>query len=305
VTSPGVSGLVLSIQKFCISDGPGIRTAVFLKGCPLTCAWCHNWEGISPEPELSFSSRLCTLCGQCVAICGRGAHSISDSSHQIDRLRCMICGKCARECPSNALEIIGKWVTVDDVLADVLADRPFYESSGGGMTVSGGEPTAQIEFVHELLRAAKEEGIHCCLETCGATSFENLERLIPFVDLFLYDYKETDPLRHVHYTGVSNDIILDNLSRLYARGARIRLRCPIIPGCNDRVDHLKGIASLARSMPNLDGIDLLPHHPLGGDKRERLGKPAGEFGQSAIDGADTAAEWLNDLRRQGIEASIP
>lgn len=268
-------GRVFDIQRFSTHDGPGIRTTVFLKGCPLHCLWCHNPEGISPQSHLSFDSEKCADCGECVRVCRNQAHTVEITNelviHTLDRLRCEVCGDCALRCPAGCLELVGRDLTVDEVMREVLADRSFYQRTGGGLTISGGEPLMQIDFTAALLQAAKKEGIHCCLETCGFASWERLHRILPLVDLFLYDYKLTDPQAHARYTGKSNEVILENLRHLYAAGANIRLQCPLIPGVNDTDDHRAAIATLLVSMPRLEGVSFLPYHPLGKSKLNRFG----------------------------------
>lgn len=267
---PDSGGMIFDIKKFAINDGPGIRTAVFLKGCPLRCVWCHNPESQSPLPELSLSPEKCIGCGWCTSVCPNG----------LDRALCTGCGKCVEKCYAGAREIIGRRMTVEDVLAEVLKDRIFYENSGGGMTVSGGEPLFQPEFTTALLEAAKKENIHNCLDTSGFAQWTKIEKMLPFVDIFLYDLKETDPERHIEYTGVPLEPILGNLREIDRRGGVTILRCPIVPGLNDRLEHADGIAAVANSLRHLHEINLMPYHPLGESKRTRLGKtsvPLGGF----------------------------
>jgi pyruvate formate lyase activating enzyme len=310
-----LTGRIFEIQRFSIHDGPGIRTTVFMKGCPMRCIWCHNPEGISSKPDLSFLPEKCIGCGACFRLCRNEAHRIEERPspdpqkagqtlqvHVLDRTRCVVCGACTTECYAKALELAGREVTVDEVIGEVVRDRPFYETSGGGLTLSGGEPLFQIDFAEALLRRAKEEGLHCCMETCGFGEWGRLERLLPLVDLFLYDLKETDPDHHAEFTGVSNDLILRNLRALHERGATIRLRCPIIPGCNDRDEHFAGIASLAGELPNLEGVELMPYHRLGESKVgrfgfDRTGRPTPE---SPANGA--VSGWNESLRRRLREA---
>ncbi len=244
-----VKGVLLDLQRTSFHDGPGIRTAVFLKGCPLRCLWCHNPKSQSREKEISFRADACVLCGKCVVTCPQGAHTIVGGVHRFDRSRCDRCGKCAEECLYEALKVAGVERTVEEVLAEVLRDRSYYDQSGGGLTITGGEPMLQEKFTFALLKAAKAEGIHTCLDTSGWASRRAYERMLPFVDAFLYDYKATDPETHRRLTGVSNDRILDNLDFLYHRNARILLRCPLIPGVNDTPIIWRGSPGFPRSTP--------------------------------------------------------
>lgn len=304
VPGGALTGRVFDIQRFSIHDGPGIRTTVFLKGCPLRCLWCHNPEGLSGSQLISFRSEKCIACGECVRTCAHGAHRLeaSDSAvvHLYDRERCEACGNCTQSCDTQALESVGRAMTVEEVMQEVRQDRAFYETSGGGLTVSGGEPLAQLNFTLALLSAAKNEGFHCCIETAGFVSWKRLQPLLPFVDLFLFDFKETDPERHAAFTGQSNEIILQNLRTLHEAGATIELQCPIVPGFNDREDHLAGVAALARSLPGLAGVRLLAYHPLGKSKLQRFGlipaanAPSEPLGQARLE------YWTNWLSGRGV-----
>lgn len=299
-------GRIFDIQRFSLHDGPGIRTTVFLKGCPLRCLWCHNPEGISSAAEVSFLPEKCMVCGECARVCEHGAHRIRSSrqgsglTHEYDRSRCAACGSCTGFCDMGALELVGRSVTVEEVMNEVAQDRAFYLTSGGGMTVSGGEPLSQIDFTVALLEAARERGIHRCVETSGFASWERFRPLLNLVNLFLFDWKETDPLRHQAYTGQSNSLIRNNLQALQQAGAKVQLQCPIVPGLNDREDHFAGIAALAQSLPNIEGIRLLPHHPLGESKLHRFGlKPAPNVPHKPLDPADLD-HWSKWLGERGV-----
>lgn len=266
------SGTVFNIQKFSINDGPGIRTTVFLKGCPLNCLWCHNPESKSVKTELFYNYEKCTGCGRCAKACINKCHIFEDAKHIFNRENCTACGKCSEECFTGALESVGYMQTVSEVIYEVMKDKDFYENSGGGITISGGEPMLQFDFTYELLKKAKENGLHTCMETCGFAKEEEYKKIASFVDIFLFDYKETDSIKHKEYTGVSNELILKNLKILDDLGCKIILRCPIIPTFNDRPEHLTGIAEIANNLKNILEINIEPYHPLGSSKAEFLGK---------------------------------
>lgn len=265
-------GYVFDIQRFSIHDGPGIRTTVFLKGCPLRCLWCGNPESISPQPQLSYLPGKCIACDACLPTCKPKALTKgADGKIVLDWKRCTHCGDCAPVCDPKALEMVGRDVTVNDVMDVVLRDRDYYAQSGGGLTLSGGDPLFQPEFAEDLLHAAKNQGLHCCVETSGYAAWPALERLTSAVDLWLFDYKETDPDLHRKFTGRENETILERLRQLHATGAKILLRCPMIPGYTARQQHLDGIIALTRQLPHLLGVELLPYYDLWRPKLKRFG----------------------------------
>ncbi len=266
-----IKGTIFNIQRFSIHDGPGIRTTVFLKGCPLRCLWCHNPEGLSREIDIEYSPVKCIGCGRC-RICPNGCHSIRDGGHYFDRDKCDKCGKCVEACVSGSLLVAGKDYTVDEVMKKVESDVLFYKESGGGMTISGGEPFYQSEFTAALFKAAKEKGIHTAVETCGFCSDDALQRALPYIDLFLFDYKVTGAEAHKAATGVDNGVILKNLKTIDDAGKKITLRCPIIPSINDNNEHFEAIANIANTHENIVKVDLEPYHDLGAAKYTNIGK---------------------------------
>lgn len=271
VENSSTTGLVLDVLRGSVHDGPGIRTTVFLKGCPLRCLWCHNPESQSREIQLSFNVDRCTFCGACQRVCPHGVHLVADETHQIDRAACLHCGACIEACPTGALEQKGRVMSVDDVLREVVADRAYYEATGGGMTLSGGEPMAQVAFARALLQAAKGQGVHTATETCGYATAAQYEGIVDLVDLFLFDCKGVDDVLHQKHTGVSNKTILRNFELLYGRKANMILRCPLVAGLNDSDDALRALVEIERKYPDLQGIEVMAYHRMGNEKGVRVG----------------------------------
>lgn len=277
-------------------DGPGIRTTVFLKGCPLKCAWCHNPETQSRRRELLFYTNKCIGCGSC-AICNRNAHRFSQL-HTLDRGLCMGCGKCVDECPTGTLEIAGREYSLEELVEIIEKDRAFYGTTGG-VTISGGEPFMQAEEVVRLLMRCKERGIHTAIDSCGYFPAEILKHAVPLTDLFLWDIKDTDSQRHEEYTGVSNERIIRNLKLADSMGARTRIRCILVNGVNTTEKHYHDIAEIYHQLKNCEGVEFIPYHSFGGTKYVALGKTGG--GSDAwIPSKKQISDAKNDLRQRGI-----
>lgn len=265
-------GIIFDLQRFSIYDGPGIRTTVFLKGCPMNCLWCHNPEAIEKAPKLSFNQENCTNCFKCVEVCPNKVHFIKDNKHEVNFELCRLCGKCVEVCIYSALRIIGYNTDASTVIKEVMKDCKYYKESGGGMTVSGGEPMLQIDFLIELLRLARLNCINTCVETAGFSSRQNYKNISSLVDIWLFDYKVTGKEAHKRLTGVDNGIILENFKFLYDKGASIILRCPIIPNLNDSKEHFKAIADIENKYPKLRTIEILPYHNMGVSKARNIGR---------------------------------
>ena len=292
-----MEGIIFDKQRFALHDGPGIRTVIFLKGCPLSCKWCSNPESIKLQPQLSFAEDKCGDVKDCFTVCPEDVFSERFWKPRVDYSKCTACGKCLEVCPTGALKIYGYVADSDEIIAEVLRDREYYENSGGGMTLSGGDPIFQFDFTLDLLQKAKQAGIHTCIETAGFAEGEKFEQLIPLTDLFLFDYKITDDSDHQYYTGVSNQKILKNLDLILERGGKVVLRCIVIPGVNDNGEHFKAIANLSQH-ENVKQVEILPYHEYGKHKYKQLGKEAYEFGIKTVD-PHRAGLWKEEIERLG------
>ncbi|MBU7004580.1 MAG: glycyl-radical enzyme activating protein [Theionarchaea archaeon] len=257
-------GLIFAIDETATHDGPGLRMTIYLKGCPLNCVWCHSPESISPSPQVVWYENRCLKCGRCIEACPEGLRS-NEGTDDLDREGCRLCGTCVEACPNSALEIKGYPVTAGEIVDHAVQLIPFFEKSGGGITLTGGEPTLQMDFTRSILELCREKGIHTAVETCGQAAWEKFKRLVPLTDLFLYDVKHLDEERHREFTGVSNSLILGNLERLLQGGSEVILRLPLIPGYNDsRVQ----VEKLGRKAIELGAkkVTLLPFNPASAGK---------------------------------------
>ncbi len=295
------TGIVFNIQKFCLYDGDGIRTCVFLKGCSLRCIWCHNPEGLDRAPTLSFNKQKCSLCGRCLTECS--ARTIDNATLKIDRENCVKCGKCMEICLNDANEIIGKKMTVQEVLDEVLKDKMFYDTSGGGLTVSGGEPSYQPEFTLEILTLAKENGISIAIETCGIGPRDFYKKVANLGTTFLFDIKCLDPIRHTEFTGTDNSHIMSNLQYLMNRGADIIIRLPLIPDCNDSDEDISKLSKfLNHNKGHYRYAEIMPYHALGIGKSEKLGTTATYIHGSASDAE--ISRWTSLFNAHNIDIKV-
>ena len=277
-------GYIFNIQRAALDDGPGVRTALFFKGCPLSCFWCHNPESQRALPELLARADKCRKCGACEPICPMDAIKNAD----VDRTRCAACGACAKACDYGALEIVGRRYTARDAAREALLDKAFFEATGGGVTLTGGEPLMQADFALEILKMLKREGIHTCVETCGVCADGVIVALAPYVDHWLYDVKLTDEKAHQSLLNVPLSAVLRGLYILKNMGASVTLRCPIIPGINDNTAHFEAIRELARGVEAL-AVDILPYHRLGRDKYCHLGREIPK--EIPVPDADAVMAW--------------
>lgn len=265
------TAIISAIKRFAVHDGPGIRTTAFFKGCPLACYWCHNPEGKTAGKQLAFFRNKCVLCGECARVCPVDAHEIINKEHIFHREKCVFCNKCADSCPVSALVPYDREYTPESLFAELKKDSAFYESSGGGVTLSGGEPLLHVEFLSKLLPLLKTAGISVAMDTCGCVERRAIEKVLPYVDIFLYDVKNIDGERHKAGTGRDNSLILANLEYLDSVGAKVEIRYPLIPDFNDGERNLSGAAEFLSKLKCVSGIRVLPYHNLAGSKYEALG----------------------------------
>lgn len=293
------TGMLMDVKRFAVHDGPGIRTTLFLKGCPLRCVWCHNPEGIASRPQMAYYEHKCIGCGACVRACARGAQKITEAGHQYLRDRCDACGACEAVCLGEAMKRYGRPVTVEEAARLALEDADFYGETGG-VTVSGGEPLLQPGFVAAFLTEMKAQGVHTAVDTCGCVPWASFEQVLPVADLFLYDVKHMDPARHKALTGADNALILENLARLSDAGKRIEVRIPLVPGCNDDGRTLAQAGDFLAGL-RVERVRVLPYHALARSKYRALGlnDTMPEVAPPSDADLDCAVEAL---RRRGVEA---
>lgn len=253
-----MTGKIVNIKRFAVHDGNGIRTTVFLKGCPLKCKWCHNPEGISLGNQLAYYSVKCINCGECVSVCPNNAHYMEKDKHLYNRDLCKACGKCQDVCLGKALVYYGTDISSDELLKILLEDKDFYKSTNGGVTLSGGEPLMQADFCYDLLVKLKDNSINTAVDTCGFVNYSVFEKILPYTDMFLYDIKGINEEKHIRNTGVSNKLILENIKKLDKSGAKIEVRIPFIPGYNS--DEMESIGLFLSSLTNVCKVKVLPYH---------------------------------------------
>ena len=295
-----LTGVVFDIKKYSINDAPGIRTTIFLKGCPLHCQWCHNPESQSPRLDMIFRPGRCDLCGACLDACQHEAITWSLNGPLTDREVCVRCGDCSGVCYSEARQVVGRQMSLPEVMAEIVQDLTFYEESGGGVTLSGGEPLFQKEFSLAILKACRGQDIHTVLDTCGFASWQAFEQVAPFVDLFLYDLKTIDPVKHQKFTGQSNQRILANLENLSRLGATLLVRIPVIPGVNTDEFEMKQIGAYLSALPHPPPVELLAYHNIAEAKYAGLDM-AYTLPEIKSPGEDLMGAFAGQLRGYGLK----
>jgi pyruvate formate lyase activating enzyme len=297
-------GMIFDLKKYSINDGPGIRTTVFLKGCPLRCRWCHNPEGQSFRPELMVRASRCLRgCSECLGACKLGALSKVDDVPVLEREKCNTCGQCAEACPAQSLEMVGRRIGAVELVSEIERDRVFYEQSRGGVTFSGGEPLAQPEFLADVLALCRKNDLHTTVDTCGHVQRESVEKVADLVDLFLFDLKVMDESRHRQFTGRSNRLIVGNLRYLAAQGKKIIIRLPLVPEVNSDAANIRQTAEFLRSLNGVTEISLLPYHKLG--KEKYVGLQRASLGQGFTPpSAETLKEIRLELESQGFKVHL-
>lgn len=292
--------LLFNVQRFSTEDGPGIRTTLFFKGCPLTCPWCHNPEGMKRQPEIMRFPVDCVGCGDCAAACPEGALSFTDGVVSFDRGACKTCGTCVDACGPGAIEVVGRSWTVDDLVEEALKDRTFFETSGGGVTLSGGEPALYVDFLMELLPRIRDRGVHAAIDTCGAVGRERFGRILAAVDLVLFDIKMLDDGEHRRVTGEGTELILSNAAAAAGQGVPMWIRTPVIPGFTDSDENIREIAKfIRRSLPSVVRFDLLAFSNLCTSKYERLGRVFEMAGKKALS-SERMESLAETARREGL-----
>ena len=297
-------GIIFDFKRYAIHDGPGIRTTVFLKGCPLNCDWCHNPEGKANTSEFMWWKDRCLSCHDCVQACPQEAISFSNDDIFLDPAACNFCNACTDVCHSQALMRVDREMTLNEVMDELEKDRPFFEESGGGVTFSGGEPLMQPDFLLKLLQACKTRGIHTAVDTCGFARFEDLERISPFVDLFLYDLKLIDDEKHIKHTGVSNGRILQNLRKLAQQHANIIVRVPLIPGINDSSADRHALEDFLLSLESIQGVCILPYHKAGIAKAKRLLRDVSPSFQTGPPSTEQVDQLIQSLEKHGFDVQV-
>lgn len=293
-----MKGIIFDIQRFALHDGHGIRTVVFLKGCPFRCVWCCNPESQLMMPQLGYESSKCVHCMKCVKVCSSRALTNSDGKLDVDFRACTTCGKCVEICPERALKIYGWYADSDDIIAEVLKDQKYFKATGGGLTLSGGDPLHQIDFCYELLSKAKANGLHTTVETEGYYSPEQFAKIFSVLDYLFFDYKITDPSDHVKYTGVEKNIPQIALEYAANSGIALTIRCVIIPGINDNDEHFKAIAEISNKYANLEGVEIMPYHEYGKEKFYTIGRRPYPIDSKTVS-KETASKWIKQIKLFG------